>query len=468
MDRARQMGEQGIAGLLWRFSLPAVVGMLVQALYNVVDRIFIGRAVGSVGIAGISVAFPMMIILMAFGMLVGIGATSLISIRLGQQRKEEAETVMGNALVLFVIISAVLTVLGLAFTTPILLMFGAGADVLPYSREYLRIILLGTIFQCIGFGMNNFIRGEGNPNKAMSTMLIGAGLNILLDPIFIFWLDMGIQGAAIATVISQACSSALVLWYFLRGGSVLRIRARAFNLQKRIVLDIMAIGSAPFAMQIASSVVISLFNHQLRIYGGTTALSAMGIIFSIMMLILMPVVGISQGAQPIIGYNYGAGNFGRVIRTIRLAALVATEVTLVGFVLAMLFPEQIIAAFSGREAELIAMGGRALRLFFIMLPAVGFQIVGANYFQAVGKARQAIFLNLSRQVLLLIPALLILPGFLGLNGVWLAGPVSDLGSAILTGTCLYWEIQFLKKKAGDGALGEAAPVPELKSEPADS
>ena len=468
MERARQMGEQGIAGLLWRFSLPAVVGMLVHALYNVVDRIFIGRAVGSVGIAGISVAFPMMIILMAFGMLVGLGATTLISIRLGQQKREEAETVMGNALVLFIIVSAVLTILGLAFITPILLMFGASADILPYSREYLRIILLGTIFQCIGFGMNNFIRGEGNPNKAMSTMLIGAFLNILLDPIFIFWFDMGIRGAAIATVISQACSSALVLWYFLGGRSLLRIRARAFKLKKRIVLDIMAIGSAPFAMQLAASVVISLFNHQLRIYGGTTALSAMGIIFSILMLILMPVVGISQGAQPIIGYNYGAGNFGRVIRTLRLAALVATGVTLAGFIVAMLFPTLIISAFSGNDSELITMGSHALRLFFVMLPVIGFQIVGANYFQAVGKARQAIFLNLSRQVLLLIPALLILPGFLGLNGVWLAGPVSDLGAALLTGTCLIWEIQFLKKKAGDGALMESAPVPEIESKPAES
>jgi len=467
MDRARQLGEQGIAGLLWRFSLPAVVGMLVHALYNVVDRMFIGHAVGAVGIAAISVAFPMMIALMAFGMLIGLGATSLISIRLGQQRRKDADAVMGNALVLFTIVSAALTVLGLAFITPILKVFGAGADILPYSREYLRIILLGTIFQCIGFGMSNFIRGEGNPNKAMSTMLIGAFLNMLLDPVFIFWFDMGIRGAAAATVISQACSSALVLWYFLGGRSLLRIRARSLRLKRRIVLDIMAIGSAPFAMQIASSVVISLFNHQLRVYGGTTALSAMGIIFSILMLILMPVVGISQGAQPIIGYNYGAGNFNRVISALRLAALVATGVTLAGFVFAMLFPELIISAFSAKDTGLIAMGSHALRLFFIMLPVIGFQIVGANYFQAVGKARQAIFLNLSRQVLLLIPALLILPVFLGLDGVWLAGPVSDLGAALLTGICLFWEIQLLKKKAGDGALGERAPVPEIESEPAE-
>ena len=254
---------------------------------------------------------------------------------------------MGNALVLFVTISAVLTVLGLAFTTPILLMFGAGADVLPYSREYLRIILLGTIFQCVGFGMNNFIRGEGNPNKAMSTMLIGAVLNVLLDPVFIFWLDMGIQGAAIATVISQACSSALVLWYFLRGGSVLRIRARAFNLQKRIVLDIMAIGSAPLPCRSPPA----WSSRSSTTGSGSTADTALSPWASFQHHDADPHARgpVSQGAQPIIGYNYGAGNFSRVIRTIRLAALVATEVTLVGFVLAMLFPEQIIAAFSGEK-----------------------------------------------------------------------------------------------------------------------
>ncbi len=356
-------------------------------------------------------------------------------------------------------VSFVLTFAGLAFIEEILLMFGASEEILPHSKEYLEIILMGTVFQCIGFGMNNFIRGEGNPNTAMSTMLIGAFLNIVLDPVFIFWLDMGIRGAAIATVISQAVSSVLVLRYFLFGSSLLKIRLRAFRLERRIVLGILAIGSAPFAMQLASSVIVSLFNHQLRIYGGTIALSVMGIMFSILMLILMPVVGISQGAQPIIGYNYGAGNFERVVRTVRLAALVATGVTLTGFIISMLFPARIIGLFSSNDAELIAMGGHALRVFFAMLPIIGFQIVGANYFQAVGKPRQAIFLNLSRQVLLLIPSILILPGFLGLNGVWLAGPVSDLGASLITGTCLFWEIQYLKKKAGGGTLSEDAPTP---------
>lgn len=461
MDRARRLGEHGIAPLLWRFSLPAVVGMLVHALYNVVDRAFIGWAVGAPGIAGISVAFPMMMVLMSFGMLIGIGANSLISIRLGQKRREDAERVMGNAFVLFVLVSITLSVLGLVFVEPILFMFGADAEILPYSRAYLEIILLGTVFQSIGLGMNNFIRGEGNPNRAMSTMVAGAVLNVILDPVFIFGFDMGIRGAAIATVISLAVSSALVMWYFLGGTSLLKLRPGFFRLERRIVADIAAVGSAPFAMQIASSVIVTLFNHQLRIHGGTQALAVMGIMFSILMLVLMPVVGISQGAQPIIGYNYGAGSFLRVIRTVRLASLVATGVTLGGFVIAMLFSPLIMAAFSGGDAGLVAMGGYAMRVFFLMLPVIGAQIVGANYYQAVGKPRQAIFLNLTRQVLLLIPALLLLPAFFGLTGVWLAGPVSDLGAFLVTGTFVYREMRRLKQRAE----AEPEPMPLAASSP---
>lgn len=461
MDRARRLGEHGIAALLWRFSLPAVVGMLVHALYNVVDRAFIGWAVGAPGIAGISVAFPMMMVLMSFGMLIGIGANSLISIRLGQKRREDAERVMGNAFVLFVLVSITLSVLGLVFVEPILLMFGADAEILPYSRAYLEIILLGTVFQSIGLGMNNFIRGEGNPNRAMSTMVAGAVLNVILDPVFIFGFDMGIRGAAIATVISLAVSSALVMWYFLGGTSLLKLRPGFFRLERRIVADIAAVGSAPFAMQIASSVIVTLFNHQLRIHGGTQALAVMGIMFSILMLVLMPVVGISQGAQPIIGYNYGAGNFLRVIRTVRLASLVATGVTLGGFVIVMLFSPLIMAAFSGGDAGLVAMGGYAMRVFFLMLPVIGAQIVGANYYQAVGKPRQAIFLNLTRQVLLLIPALLLLPAFFGLTGVWLAGPISDLGAFLVTGTFVYREMRRLKQRAE----AEPEPMPLAASSP---
>ena len=453
MDHARQLGEDSIEGLLLRFSVPAIVGMLVHALYNVVDRIFIGRAVGSIGIAAISVAFPMMVVLMAFGMLIGIGANSLISIRLGQQRKAAAERVMGNAVVLFLIVSAVLTGAGLLFLTPVLRLFGAGDAILPQARDYLGIILVGTIFQSFGFGMNNFIRGEGNPKTAMSTMLIGAFLNMVLDPILIFGCGLGLKGAAIATVISQAVSAIWVWAYFLGGRSLLKVRWQALRLEWGTVKGILAVGSAPFAMQLASSLIVTIFNHQLGLHGGTTALSVMGIQFSILMLIMMPVIGIAQGAQPIIGYNYGAGNTERVIRAVRIAAAAATAVTTAGFVAVMVFPGCILALFAPGDPALLAMGKRAMRIFMLLLPVVGFQVVCSHYFQAVGKARQAMLLNLSRQVLLLIPALLVLPGIFGLDGVWLASPFSDLGAALVTGACIVVEIRQLR------AADQASRVP---------
>ncbi|MEA2101717.1 MAG: MATE family efflux transporter [Thermodesulfobacteriota bacterium] len=450
MDHAQQLGKDRIDHLLWRFSLPAIVGMLVQALYNVVDRIFIGRAVGSIGIAGITAAFPMMIILMGFGMLIGIGANSLISIRLGQQRTEDAQRVLGNAMVLFFVTAVIITSMGLTFMTPLLELFGASAEVLPYSTAYLRIILMGSVFQLFGFGMNNFIRGEGNPKAAMITMIFGAGLNMTLDPILIFGLDMGIQGAAVATVISQGFSAVLVLSYFLGHRSLLKIRRKNLHLDKGIVSRIFAVGSAPFAMQVANSVMVSILNHQLCMYGGTVALSVMGILFSILMLILMPVVGISQGAQPIIGYNYGAANLERVIRTVRLAVIWATGVTLAGFIVIMAFPSGIIALFNRSDTAMITMGSHAAHIMFVMLPVVGVQIVSSNYFQAVGKARHALLLSMSRQILMLIPALLILPCFFGINGVWMAIPVSDAGSLLVASIFVFAEMRHLRQRIAQG------------------
>jgi len=459
MDRAKQLGEGKIGSLLIKFSIPAIVGTVVNALYNVIDRIFVGRGVGTLAIAGVTIGFPFMIVLMAFGMLIGIGATSLISIRLGEQKKEEAELILGNSVVLFVVTMLVLTVVGLAFIDPLLRLFGASETVLPYARDFLSIILLGSIFQGIGFGMNNFIRAEGNPKIAMYTMLIGAILNTILCPIFIFGFGWGIKGSALATVLSQGVSAAWVLYYFLGGKSMLKIRRRNLRLQKAIVLEILAIGSAPFAIQLAASLTSALFNNSLENYGGDVAISAMGIIHSVNMLLFMPIIGITQGAQPIIGYNYGARQFDRVKQTLKLAIIAATVVVSVGFAVMMLFPVQLISLFNKNDAALIAFGAHALRIFVIALPVIGFQVVGSNYFQAVGKPKQAMFLSLSRQVLLLIPALLILPRFFGVDGVFYAAPVSDFGSALLTGTWLYLELKNLQaKQKKEGIL---APQPEV-------
>jgi putative MATE family efflux protein len=445
MNHADKLGTEKIGSLLLKFSLPAIIGMIVNALYNVVDRAFVGQAGGSLAIASITVCFPIMLILMGFGMLIAMGANALISLRLGQQKKDEAEQILGNATTLLVGIPLLLSIIGLLYLKPLLTLFGASTDVLPQASDYMRIVLLGSVFQAIGFGMNNFIRGEGNPKIAMYTMLIGAVLNLILDPIFIFGFGWGIKGAAWATVISMVASATWVLSYYFGGKSHLKLRLKNLWLRYSVVMPIFALGSAPFVMQIAASAVQTILNRQLSIYGGDLAISAMGVVFSVAMLFLMPIFGINQGAQPIIGYNYGARQFDRVKKTYQLASIAATAITTAGFLIAFFFPSAIIALFNRGDTQLIEMGSRAMRTFLFMLPIVGFQIVSANYFQAIGKPRHAMLLSLSRQVLLLIPCLFILPGFWGLHGVFMSGPVSELGSSLLTGIFLLFEYRKLDK-----------------------
>lgn len=459
-ERAKQLGEERIWKLLLKFSVPAIVGMLVNALYNIVDRIFIGRGVGTLAIAGITIGFPVMTILMALGMLVGLGATSLVSIRLGENKKEEAELIMTNALILLILILLGATVLGLIFLNPMLRVFGASAEVLPYAKTYLRIILIGAVFQGVGFGMNNIIRAQGSPHIAMMTMLIGAILNTLLDPLFIFVFNWGIEGAALATILSQAVSALWVLRYLFSDQSSLKMRMKNAKLQSAIVMKIIAIGSAPFAMQVAASAVMALLNHQLRIFGGDVSISAMGIIQSISMMILMPIFGINQGSQPIIGFNYGAKKYDRVKSALTLAIAAASAIVLMGFVVIQVFPENLFRLFNNRDQELIAFGTQGIRIFLIMLPIIGFQIVSANYFQAVGKPKQAMILSLSRQVLVFIPALLILPNFYGLAGVWAAAPAADLVSSVITGIWLAFEIKHLSDSHADAQIKRKHIQPE--------
>lgn len=443
MDRSKQLGEDKVLSLLIRFSIPAIIGMLVNGLYNIVDRIFIGNGVGSLGIAGAAIGFPIMLILMAFSMLVGIGANSLVAIRLGEQKKDEAEQIMGNALVLLVGLAIIISAAGLIFLNPLLKLFGASKEVLPYAVEYLRIILWGAVFQSVGMGMNNFIRSEGNPKLAMVTMLIGAILNVILDYVFIFIFGWGIAGAAYATIFSQAVSAAWVLYHFMSGRSVLKLHTKYLTIKLSIAGKIFAIGLAPFLLQVAASVLNAIMNKSLNIYGGDIAISAMSAVSSIAMMFLMPIFGINQGAQPIIGYNYGAKNYDRVKNTLKLAIFAATILVVFGFVITRLYPEQLIAVFNREDKELIAFGSHALKVFLIFMPIIGFQIVSSNYFQAVGKPLQASLLSLSRQVLILIPAMLILPRFYGLEGVLYAGPLSDLVASLITGVFLFYELRHL-------------------------
>lgn len=454
MDHSKQLGEEKVSKLLLKFSIPAIVGMLVNALYNVVDRIFIGHGVGALGIAGITIGFPIMLVIMAFAMLVGIGANSLISIRLGEKKKDEAELILGNAMVLLVCISLVISAVGLIFLEPLLRIFGASEAVLPYAKEYLGVILWGTVAQTIGFGMNNFIRAEGNPRIAMFTMLIGAILNTILDPIFIFIFGWGIRGAAIATVFSQIVSAAWVLYYFLGGKSTLKVHAKNLKLRLKIVTKIFTLGAAPFLMQIAASLLNTIMNKSLNFYGGDIAISGMGIVTSISTLILMPIFGINQGSQPVIGYNYGALKFDRVKKALKLAIIAATAVSCIGFVVTRAFPVQLVGLFNRTDEDLLNFGARAISIFLSFLPIIGFQIVSANYFQAVGKPRHSAFLSLSRQVLILIPALLILPRFFGLDGVLMAGPTADLISSMVTGVFLFRELRHLDARHEEILLQE--------------
>jgi putative MATE family efflux protein len=446
LDSTEKLGQEGIGKLLTTFSAPAIVGMLVMSLYNVIDRVFIGNSAGALGIAAITVGFPIMIAQFAFVGMIGVGATALVSIRLGQQNRDAAEFIMGNALVLLTILAVAMTVLGLVFLDPLLRAFGASDEVLPYARTYISIILCGSVFQSLSFGMNNFIRAEGNPRTAMATMLIGSVLNALLAPLFIFGFNWGMAGAGLATALSQAVSAIWVMLHFILGRSTLKIRRANLRVDFATSKQMMALGTAFFAMQIAQSVLSAIMNTSLGAYGGDVAISGMGIVISLMTLIVMPVVGINQGAQPIIGYNYGAQRFDRVKATLKYAAIAATAVTTAGFVVIRLFPTQLITMFDSQDAELIAFGTNALVVFMTFLPLIGFQVVGSGYFQAVGKPRQALILSLSRQVLILVPALLILPQFFQMGGVLISGPLSDLAASVLTGLWLFFELRDLNRR----------------------
>ena len=448
-----KLGSESISKLLFKFSVPAITGMVVNALYNIVDRIYIGhiKGVGSYALSGLAITFPISVIIMAFGMLIGIGACSVISIRLGEKNVEAADNILGNAVMLLTIISLALGIFGVLFLNKILILFGADQNNLPYAKAYIQIILMGAVFQNIGFGINNIIRAEGNPKMAMFTMMFGAIINIILDPIFIFVFKMGIQGAAIATVISQVFNTLLVLRYFTakNSGSVLKLNKTSLKLNIYIVNDIFAIGVAPFSMQIASSLVAVLYNKGLYTYGGNVAIAAMGILNSISMLIFMPIVGISQGIQPIIGYNYGAKLYDRVFKILKLAIIFGTCIAVIGFIVVQLFANQLITIFVGNNPELIKLGAHGLRIDLMVLPILGFQILGASYFQAINEAKISMILSVLRQVIVLIPIILILPLFLKLDGLWFSQPCADLIATALTA---FFLVRSIKKSKNSPVL----------------
>lgn len=451
MNKTDRLGSDRIGKLLLEYSIPATVGMLVTGTYNIVNRIFIGHSEGSLGIAALSVAFPIMTILMALSGMVGLGATASISIKLGQGDTRLAQRISGNAIILLGAITIFMTVFGIIFLEPLLRIFGASAEVMPYAKKYTTIILLGTIFSTFSYGLNSMMRAEGKPITAMVTMLIGTVINIILTPILIFALNWGMIGAAVSTVFSQAVSATWILTHFLRGDGLLRIRLKNMQPNFTVMKDILVIGMPVFLVQAAATVQLAVMNNNLLKYGGDVAISGMGIVTSIAMLVTMPIFGINQGSQPVIGYNYGAGKYERVRKAFRLAVTATVSVSTLGFLLTRLFPREIISMFNDDPA-LVEFGSHALTVYLMFFMTIGFQIAGANYFLAVGKPKYSMFLSLSRQGLILIPLLIILPHFLQMKGVLIAGPISDIIAFVITAIFLFFEMRRLNRLIKEKSL----------------
>ena len=447
MNKGQQiLGTEPIGKLLIKYSVPAIIGMMVNALYNVVDRMFIGNipGVGPMAITGLGVTMPIMTIILAFGMLVGIGATTNISIKLGQGKREEAEHIVGNSITLALIIGIILTVVGTIFSDSILKVFGASESTLIYAKSYMSIILLGTIFSISAMVFNNIIRGDGNPKLSAIIMAAGCATNIVLDAVLIFGFNMGIQGAALATIASQGLTAIWGFSYYLKGKSNLKFKKSSLKLDMNIVKIIFAIGSAPFVMQLATSLVQVISNNALRTYGSDLAIGAMATISSIVMIFLMPSFGLVQGMQPIVGFNYGAKNYNRAIKTFKLSLLSSSVFFIVGALLIQFVPQVLVGMFN-RDPQLMDITVNGLRKYSFALPIIGISIVGTNYIQSSGKAKVAMVLSLLRQVIILIPMILILPKFLGLNGVWFAQPTADIIASAITAIVLIKEIRSYKE-----------------------
>jgi putative MATE family efflux protein len=422
-----------------KYFIPAFVGVFVNALYNIVDRIFIGQGVGAEALSGISVIFPVMLIMMGFGMLIGIGTGVYVSINLGKKDTERAEKTLGTGFMLMILVSIIIMVVTYALKVPILRSFGSTDETFQYANDYLDIILGGVSFMVIGFSLNNVIRSEGNARIAMISMILSSVINIILDPIFIFVLDMGVRGAAYATIISMFVLMIWVLAHFRSNRSVIKLRAGYIRINRGIMFEILAIGMAPFSMQIANSFVQGLLNKKLIEFGSDLAVGAMGIINSVLTLVIMAIVALNMASQPIIGFNYGAKSVERIKDALRISLIAASLIAVIAFTFIEAIPGVIVKVFNKDSETLYNIAVRGLRLVILALPIVGFQVVASNFFQAVGKARLAMFATLFRQVIGLIPLLLILPEFWGIDGIWLSYPLADSLSAIAVGYLLYRE-----------------------------
>lgn len=427
-----ELGTEPVGKLLRKYSIPAIIGLLVNGLYNVVDRIFIGNIpeVGSSAIAGVGIVAPIMVIIMAFGMLIGIGAVSNVSIKLGQKKHDEVKSIIVNAFILSFAIGIFLSLITLVLQNPMYKAFGASEETIKYAKAYGTVILYATPFGILSMVINNLLRGDGNPKLASALMIIGCLLNIVLDATFIFGFNMGIQGAAIATVISQVLTSVIGILYFALQKSHIKITKEDFIVDFGSIKAICIIGSAPFIMQIVQSLILILINNVAKIHGGDLAIGAMATIMSITTLFVMPIAGIGQGAQPIVGFNYGARQYEKSKRVFKLAVMVSAVWLTFVWLIVLLLPVPIVSLFTNDQV-LIDMTANGLRKYLLALPIICLPFISTNYMQSIGKPKQAMVLSLLRQVVFLIPMIFLLPQFIGIDGVWFAQPIADVAAATM-------------------------------------
>ena len=428
-QKTLELGSKPVGKLLFQYALPAIIAMTASSLYNMVDSIFIGQGVGALAISGLAVTFPFMNLSAAFGAAVGVGASSYISVKLGQKDYGKAQRVLGNTVTLNVIIGIVFSVVSLLFLDPILFFFGASEQTVPFAREYMVIILLGNVITHMYFGMNAVLRAASKPREAMYITMFTVVLNTLLDPLFIYTFRLGIAGAAYATIISQLVAFLWQMRLFTDKRELLHLRRGIYRLDRRIVGNIIAIGMSPFSMNACACLIVIFINNNLLRYGGDLAVGAYGIANRIAFIFIMINMGVNQGMQPIAGYNYGAQKLDRMMKVLKLAMIAGTCVTTTGFLVAEFLPELCVTLFT-TDATLASLSVNALRVMMAAMPIVGYQMVITNFFQSIGMAKISILLSLSRQLLLLLPLLLVLPPIIGLDGVWMSMPVSDSLSAL--------------------------------------
>ncbi len=432
---AMALGTENVWKLLLQYAIPSVIAMTASSLYNIIDSIFIGQGVGALAISGLAITFPLMNLGAAFGSLVGVGAATLMSLRLGQKDYSTANNILGNVFVLNLIFGIAYSAVVLLFLDPILIFFGASADTLPYAHEYMFVILLGNVVTHLFLGLNAMLRATGNPQKSMIATILSVVINVALAPIFIYSFGWGISGAALATVIAQ---TVMLLWQiklFSNKQHFIHLQKGIFKLKRKIVTDSLSIGLAPFLMNAVSCVIVIVVNRSLIKYGGDLDVGAYGIVNRVAFLFVMIVMGLTQGMQPIVGYNFGAKQIDRVNKTLKYTIILASVVMTLGFLISQLLPH-IVASIFTKDNTLIDLAVTGLRIVFLAFPIIGVQMVTGNFFQSIAKPNKAIFISLSRQLLFLLPGLLILPPLLGTNGVWYSFPVADLLSSIIAITML--------------------------------